>query len=115
MYREFKHWGEEENVSNKEGERRLADWFKRISETLFTMDQNSFLNVTKRVQRKTSVVQRWQEASEIYLDTEGRGRAMDLLTALSQSVVEDFSPYKLSDLLKDKGAKGKIFTLFLQD
>ena len=34
---------------------------------------------------------------------------MDLLTALSQSVVEDFSPYKLSDLLKDKGAKGKIF------
>ena len=35
---------------------------------------------------------------------------MDLLTALSQSVVEDFSPYKLSDLLKDKGAKGKITT-----
>ena len=42
--------------------------------------------------------------------TKGRGRAMDLLTALSQSVVEDFSPYKLSDLLKDKGAKGKITT-----
>ena len=72
------------------------------------MDQNNFLNITKRVQRKNSVVQRWQEASEIYLDTEGRGRAMDLLSALSQRVVEDFSPYKLNDLLKDKGAKGKI-------
>jgi hypothetical protein len=73
------------------------------------MDQKNFLNITKRVQRKTSVIQRWQEASEIYLDTEGRGRAMDLLTALSQRVVEDFSPYKLNDLLKEKeGAKGKI-------
>ena len=77
------------------------------------MDKNHFLNVTKRVQRKTSVIQRWQEASEIYLDTEGRGRAMDLLSALSQSVVEDFSPYKLNDLLKDKGAKGKISKLYL--
>ena len=74
------------------------------------MAQNNFLNITKRVQRKTSVVQRWQEASEIYIDTEGRGRALDLLTALSQRVVEDFSPYKLNDLLKDKGAKGKIST-----
>ena len=74
------------------------------------MDQHNFLNVTKRVQRQTSIVQRWQEASEIYLDTEGRGRAMDLLSALSQRVVEDFSPYKLNDLLKDKGAKGKIST-----
>ena len=36
------------------------------------MDQNKFLNITKRVQRKTSVVQRWQEASEIYIDTEGK-------------------------------------------
>ena len=72
------------------------------------MDKNRFLNVTKRVQRKTSVVQRWQDVSEIYLDIEGRGRAMDLVSALSQTVVEDFSPYKLNDLLKDKGAKGKI-------
>ena len=83
------------------------------------MDQNKFLNITKRVTRKTSVVQRWQEASEIYLDTEGRGRAMDLLSALSQRVVEDFSPYKLNDLLKDKGAKGKISTqtkhMFIQN
>ena len=36
------------------------------------MDQNKFLNITKRVTRKTSVVQRWQEASEIYIDTEGK-------------------------------------------
>ena len=72
------------------------------------MDKNRFLSVTKRVQRKTSVVQRWQDVSEIYLDIEGRGRAMDLVSALSQTVVEDFSPYKLNDLLKDKGAKGKI-------
>ena len=34
---------------------------------------------------------------------------MDLLTVLSERVVEDFSPYKLNDLLKEKeGAKGKI-------
>ena len=76
------------------------------------MDQHNFLNVTKRVQRQTSIVQRWQEASEIYLDVEGRGRAIDLLSALSKSVVEDFSSYKLNDLLKDKGAKGKISKKF---
>jgi hypothetical protein len=34
---------------------------------------------------------------------------MDLLTVLSERVVEDFSPYKLNDLLKEKGSNGKIF------
>ena len=58
---------------------KIIRWFrlrflliKKFQKKRFTMDQNKFLNITKRVTRKTSVVQRWQEASEIYIDTEGK-------------------------------------------
>ena len=75
MYREFKHWGEEGTVSDKEGERRLKEWFKRIEGTLesdkeiwIIGDWNADMN-----RRNDKTYSRRKIATLIKEEMEGRG------------------------------------------
>ena len=75
IYREFKKWGEEKNVSNKEGEMRLREWFQRIQTTL---EQNREIWImgdwnADISRRKDGTYDRRKIAQVIYEELEGRG------------------------------------------
>ena len=77
MYREFKRWGEDKNVSNTEGEKRLQQWFQRIERTL-ELDKEIWLmgdwnaDLTRR---RDGTYDRRKIAQLIYEELEGRGFA----------------------------------------